>query len=86
MAGMLTLLAAVDKGLGAGFYGVRADRIEAVRAAFGVPPEESSVGVISVGYAHPDDQPSGSPSRRRRKPASSLVHRGNWASATRRDP
>jgi nitroreductase len=79
MAGMLTLLAAVDQGLGAGFFGIPADRIEAVRAAFGVPAEESSVGVISVGYPHPDERPSGSPTRRGRKPASSLVHRGSWA-------
>lgn len=78
MAGMLTLLAAVDQGLGAGFFGIPADRIEAVRAAFGVPPEESSVGVVSVGYPHPDERPSGSPTRRERRPASSLVHRGRW--------
>jgi nitroreductase len=80
MAGMLTLLAAVDQRLGAGFFGIPADRIEAVRAAFGVPPEELSVGVVSVGYPHPDEQPSGSPTRRPRKAASSLVHRGSWAS------
>ena len=86
MAGMLTLLAAVDQGLGAGFFGIPADRIEAVRAAFGVPPEESSVGVISVGYPHPNEQPSGSPTRRGRKPVSSLVHKGNWTSATSQEP
>ena len=85
MAGMLTLLAAVDQGLGAGFFGIPTDRIEAVRAAFGVPAEESSVGVISVGYPHADERPSGSPTRRGRKPAPSLVHRGSWASARRGD-
>jgi nitroreductase len=81
MAAMLTLLEAVDQGLGAGFFGIPADRIEAVRAAFEVPPEELSVGVISVGYPHPDERPSGSPTRRTRRPPSSLVHRGSWNSA-----
>jgi nitroreductase len=81
MATMLTLLASVDQGLGAGFFGIPADRIEAVRAAFEVPPEELSVGVISVGYPHPDERPSGSPTRRKRRPSFSLVHRGSWNSA-----
>ena len=85
MAGMLTLLAAVDQGLAAGFFGIPADRIEAVRAAFGVPREESSVGVVSVGYPHPDERPSGSPTRRGRRLASSLVHRGSWDSEPRQD-
>jgi nitroreductase len=81
MAAMLTLLAAVDQGLGAGFFGIPADRIDAVRAAFEVPPEELSVGVISIGYRHPNERPSGSPTRRKRRPSSSLVHRGGWNSA-----
>ncbi|MGI3780298.1 MAG: nitroreductase family protein, partial [Janthinobacterium lividum] len=39
MAAMAMLLRAVDLGLGACFFGVPADRIDAVHAAFGVPAD-----------------------------------------------
>ena len=94
MASMAALLAAVDQGLGACFFGIPAFGIPAVREAFGVPPDQLSVGVISLGYAesapemHPEPverRPgaasaaiTGSPTRRPRKPTSELIHRGNW--------
>jgi len=80
MAAMLTLLDAVDRGLGACFFGLPAERIELVRAAFGVPPDQLSVGVTAVGYPDPAERPSGSPTRRNRRPASSLIHVGRWDS------
>ena len=77
MAGMAMLLRAVDLGLGACFFGVPADRVEAVRAAFGVPLDQLVVGVVSLG--HPVVGGSrGSPGRRPRRPAEELVHRGSW--------
>lgn len=79
MASMLTLLAAVDSGLGASFFGIPTDRIPAVRAAFGIPEEQLSVGVISAGYPDPAERSSGSPRRRPRKAAAQLVHRGRWS-------
>ena len=78
MASMLTLLAAVDSGLGAGFFGIPIDRVSAVRATFGIPDEQLSVGVISIGYPDPTERPSGSRGRRPRKPRAQLIHRGRW--------
>jgi len=94
MASMAALLAAVDQGLGACFFGIPVREIPAVRQAFGVPPDQLSVGVISLGYAEsaPEMRPepvegslatgsapiTGSPTRRPRKPTSELIHRGNW--------
>lgn len=82
MAAMATLYAAVDADpdgrLGACFFGVPADRVVAVREAFGIPDEQYVVGVISVGYRAADERPSGSPRRRARKPREELVHRGRW--------
>jgi nitroreductase len=94
MASMAALLAAVDQGLGACFFGIPVRGIPAVREAFGVPPAQLSVGVISLGYAEsaPEMRPepvegrlatrsapvTGSPTRRPRKPTSELIHRGNW--------
>jgi nitroreductase len=82
MAAMAALLAAVDGGLGACFFGVPPDRVDAVRQAFHVPAEQLSVGVISVGHPAADaspTSPTGSAARRARRPAGSLVHRGRWS-------
>jgi nitroreductase len=80
MAAMAMLLQAVDLGLGACFFGVPADRVEAVQEAFAVPAEQLVVGVVSLGHPAPDgDRGSrGSPSRRPRRPVQEVVHRGRW--------
>jgi nitroreductase len=82
MASMAALLSAVDHGLGACFFGIPADRIAAVREAFGVPPNQLSVGVISLGYPAPAPA-IGSPTRRQRKAPSELIHRGTWRHVSR---
>jgi nitroreductase len=77
MASMAALLSAVDQHLGACFFGIPADRVAAVREAFGVPTSQLSVGVISLGYPTPAAS-TGSPTRRPRKAATELIHRGVW--------
>jgi nitroreductase len=77
MASMAALLSAVDNGLGACFFGIPTDRIPAVREAFGVPANQLSVGVISLGYPSPAPA-TGSPTRRPRKAESEVIHRGTW--------
>jgi nitroreductase len=81
MAAMAMLLRAVDLGLGACFFGVPADRIEAVHATFGVPTDRLGVGVISLGHPAVDGVRGsrGSPARRERRPVEELVHRGVWS-------
>ena len=74
MASMAALLAAVDQGLGACFFGIPVLGIPAVREAFGVPPDQLSVGVISLGYAEsaPEMRPEpveGRPLRRAQHPS-----------------
>jgi nitroreductase len=78
MAVMAALLAAVDAGLGACFFGVPADRVDAVRTEWGVPADQRSVGVLSLGHPASGARPGGSASRRPRRPAADLVHRGHW--------
>ena len=76
-AALLIQLDAVDQGLGACFFGVPTDQIDAVRQAFGVPAEFHPIGVVSVGYPVPDRR---SPSLRRgHRPFDEVVHRGRWA-------
>lgn len=80
MAAMAMLLRAVDLGLGACFFGVPADRVEALHATFGVPADLANVGVVSLGHpvTRGDRGTRGSPVRRARRPADELVHRGTW--------
>ena len=77
MAVLAMLLTATDLGLGACFFGVPADRVDAVRLEFGVPDDQLSVGVLSLGYAAAGGVP-GSPVRRGRKPAEGLTHLEVW--------
>lgn len=73
MGVMALLLAAVDHGLGACFFGVPPDRAAAVRERFGVPVDQQSVGVVSLG--HPESEAS---RPRRRRPRTDLVHFDRW--------
>jgi nitroreductase len=75
-ASLLILLAAVDESLGACFFGLPPERIDAYRDAFGVPDEFRPIGAISIGYpAEPARDISAD-----RKPLDEVVHRGRWNS------
>jgi nitroreductase len=76
-ASMLVLLAAVDEGLGALFFGLF-DQEPAVRLEFGIPDDVEMIGVIALGFPAASDRPSGSSVTRPRKPVSEVVHRGGW--------
>jgi nitroreductase len=77
MASLMMLLTAVDAGLGACFFGIPVDQIPSFRRAFGVPPQFSPIGAISIGYS--DEPPRDL--RSRRKPTAETVHRGRWSSS-----
>lgn len=79
MAALGMLYAAVDHGLGACFFGAPADRIPAIRGAYGVPEGHELVGVVSLGIPADDRKRS----RRRRRPAAELIRRGCWESETK---
>jgi len=75
-ATLLMLLTAVDEELGACFFGVPPEHMDAFRAAFGVPGQYTPIGCVSVGYRAPDRR---SPSLRRgHRPIEEVVHRGSW--------
>lgn len=76
-AAMVLLLAAVDEGLGALFFGRDAGAYERLRAAFGVPAEWNPIGFVTIGWPARDGGPRGSAARGR-KPWSAVVHRGGW--------
>lgn len=76
-AALLILLAAIDEGLGACFFGIPKERIEPYREAFGVPESFRPIGAISIGY--PDEPPRDFSARRRS--LDEVVHRGRWTRA-----
>ncbi|HEX5740036.1 MAG TPA: nitroreductase family protein, partial [Pilimelia sp.] len=78
MAALLLLQTAVDEGLGACFFGIPPERVDTFRAAFAVPADRLPVGAVTLGHRVDDSGAAGSPSRRRRRPAAELVHRGRW--------
>jgi nitroreductase len=79
MASLLILQTAVDEGLGACFFGIPVDRVAAVREEFAIPATFDPVGAITMGHPATDPGAAGSPSRRRRKDLSDVVHRGTWS-------
>lgn len=75
-ATMVLLLAAVDAGLGALFFGIFRGERELL-AGLGVPDTYRPIGAVALGHPAGDDQPSASVARGRR-PLSEVVHRGRW--------
>ena len=75
-AAMVALLAAIDEGLGALFFG-QFEHETAVKAALGIPADRRPVGTIALGYAAPDQRRSQS-SQRARRPLDEVVHRARW--------
>jgi nitroreductase len=73
---MITLLAAVDAGLGALFFG-QFEHEHALKLALGIPEDRRPVGTIAIGYAA-EEQRSSVSSRRPRRRLDEVVHRGGW--------
>lgn len=79
MASMAALLSAVDQRLAACFFGIPSGRVHHVREQFGVPADQLSVGVVSLGYpvaADPGDR-----NRKPRRTRNGRVHTGSWSQA-----
>ena len=77
MAVMLILLAAIEEGLGALYFGINWGE-EALLSELGVPEGCRPIGVLALGY--PDKSEPFDPSRftARRRPLESMVHLGRW--------
>ncbi len=73
---MTMLLAAMDRGLGASFFGMF-EHEAAVRRRFGVPPDRRGVGTVAIGHRAEDDRSSHSAARPR-PDLSEIVHRSHW--------
>ncbi|PZW00453.1 Nitroreductase [Micromonospora phaseoli] len=94
MAALMMLLAAVDEGLGACFFGITpaaGDDFEpevdvpahtaAFKAEFGIPDEYAPIGGICVGYRAEDLPPQNPAVAARRRDVGAVIHRGQWGSS-----
>jgi nitroreductase len=77
MAVMLMLLAAVDEGIGAWWFGVF-HGAGALLRDLGVPEGRRLVGAVALGHPAAGDRPGGSARTRPRRPLDQIVHRGRW--------
>jgi nitroreductase len=75
---LLMLLAAVDEGLGALFFGIPPDLIGKFRELFGVPGQYTPIGAVAIGHPDPASDKGGSSRVIKRRTLDDLVHRGRW--------
>jgi len=78
MASLLILLAAVDEGLDACFFGIQPDELPGFRAEFGIPDDYSPLGGITIGHRSPDTPPQPAAVEDRRRGIDAVVHRGQF--------
>jgi nitroreductase len=71
------LLAAVDAGLGALFYGLFDNERDAL-AALGVPAGWRALGAVALGWPDPAGHEPGRSAGRSRPPLPEVIHRGGW--------
>ena len=77
MATMTLLLAAVDAGLGALFFGLHPSTQADVLDRLSIPAAQEPIGVVVIG--HPADLlPTGSATTRQRRSFEEVIHRGGW--------
>lgn len=77
MAAMLILLAAIEEGLGALFFGLVWGQAELLQT-LGVPASCNLIGVIALGYPLESEAVTRPPNRPRRRALESMVHFGRW--------
>jgi nitroreductase len=75
---LLILLAVVDEGLGAVFFGIPPSIMAAFRERYGVPGEWTPIGAIAIGYPDPEADPVPPTPASMRKSLDELVHQGRW--------
>jgi nitroreductase len=75
---LLMLLAVVDEGLGALFFGIPPHQIGEFRTLYGVPGNYLPIGAVAIGHPDPAADKGGSAKVIKRRSLDDLVHRGRW--------
>lgn len=77
MAAQNLLLLVEEARRGALFFGLFVEPRRTL-TDFGVPEHVDCVGAVAIGERHDDDEPSGTGSRRSRRPLAEVTHLGSW--------
>jgi hypothetical protein len=72
------LLAAVDEGLGALYFGIMPELFGQFRARYEGPASYTPIGAVAVGHPDPTADLGGSSRVIKRRTLDDLVHRGRW--------
>jgi nitroreductase len=75
---LLMLLASVDEGLGALFFGIPPQQVPEFRRLYGVPDRYLPIGAVAIGHPDPASDRGGSAKVIKRRTLDDLVHRGRW--------
>jgi nitroreductase len=75
MAALLILLTVVDEGLGAVYFGIVPEAVQAFRERFGIPADHEPIGAIAIGH---DAETEHRDISDRRRPLPEMVHYGSW--------
>jgi nitroreductase len=75
---LLMLLATVDEGLGALFFGVPPELMGYFRSAYGVPEEYTPIGAVAIGHPDPGADKGGSSEVIKRRSMADILHYGRW--------
>ena len=83
MLTMLLLLAVVEEGLGALYFGIPPESIGNVRGEFGIPEEFTPIGAVAIGHPDEDRDARQKTSRKTitRRGVEDITHRGRWGAA-----
>jgi nitroreductase len=81
MLTMLLLLAAVDEGLGALYFGIAPEAVDTVRDRFGIPADFTPIGAVALGHPDPGVNAAQKTSAKtiKRRTVDDIAHRGRWA-------
>jgi nitroreductase len=81
MLTMLLLLAAVDEGLGALYFGIMPPSVPAVKERFGIPDDFQPIGAVAIGHPDPErnERHKSSAKSITRRPVEEIAHRGRWS-------
>lgn len=75
---LLMLLATVDAGLGALFFGIPPEQMAAFREQYAVPERYTPIGAVAIGHPDPAADKGGSSRVIKRRSLDDLVHYGRW--------
>jgi nitroreductase len=78
MATLLILQTVIDAGLGALYFGIAPENVQAFRETYGVPEDHEPIGAVVIGHPDNADDSGIVSSARTRRRRDGVIHHGTW--------